>query len=232
MGVLRSEEGIPLGRNPRLLGGIDEAGRGCLLGPLVVAGVSVTAGVARKFREMGVRDSKKLSPSKREALYPEILRIAQNVHWVGISPDEIDEVVVNGKRLRKLNYLEAVYFARVIDALGAPKVTVDASDVIPQRFRDDIVANLRNRCQVTALHKADRNFPVVSAASIIAKVERDRAVARLREEHGDFGSGYPSDPMTRAFFVDRMGRGEPLPGYVRKSWKTWLNLEQVLMESF
>lgn len=223
---------MPLSRAHKLLGGLDEAGRGCLLGPLVVAGVSVTAAGARKFKEMGVRDSKKLSPSRREALYPEILRVAQKVHWVGISPDEIDEVVVKGKRLRKLNYLEAVYFAKVIDALGAPKVTVDASDVIPDRFRDDIVANLGKHCDVTALHKADMNFPVVSAASIVAKVERDRAVARLRDEHGDFGSGYPSDPMTRAFFVDRMGRGEPLPGYVRKSWKTWSNLEQTLIESF
>jgi len=198
----------------------------------VVAGVSVTAEGAREFREMGVRDSKMLSPSRREALYPEILRVAQRVHWVDISPDEIDEVVVRGRRLKKLNYLEAVYFAKVIDALGAPKVTVDASDVIPRRFRDDIVANLGKHCQVTALHKADRNFPVVSAASVIAKVERDRAVARLREEHGDFGSGYPSDPTTRAFFIDRMGRGEPLPSYVRKSWRTWLNLEQTLMDSF
>jgi len=221
-----------LSRAPRLLGGIDEAGRGCLLGPLVVAGVSVTAAGARRFRKMGVKDSKKLSASQREALYPEILRVAKRVHWIGISPDEIDEVVVNGKRLRKLNYLEAVYFAKVIDALDASKVTVDASDVIPERFRDDIVANLGKRCDVIAFHKADRNFPVVSAASIIAKVERDRAVARLREEHGDFGSGYPSDPMTRAFFIDRMGRGEPLPGFVRKSWKTWLRLEQTLIDSF
>ena len=158
--------------------------------------------------------------------------MAEHVHWAWIPPREIDQVVLTGRKLRKLNYLEAVYFAKVIDELGAPKVTVDASDVIPERFRDDIVANLGNRCEVTALHKADRNFPVVSAASIIAKVERDRAVARLREEHGDFGSGYPSDPITRAFFVDRMGRGEPLPGYVRKSWKTWLNLEQTLIDCF
>jgi len=198
----------------------------------VVAGVSVTVSGARKLKEMGVKDSKKLSASKREALYPEILEVAERVHWVGISPDEIDHVVVHGKRLRKLNYLEAVYFARVIDTLDAPKVTVDASDVIPERFRDDIMANLGRRCEVTARHKADRDFPVVSAASIIAKVERDRAVARLRAEYGDFGSGYPSDPMTRAYFIDRMGRGEPLPGYVRRSWKTWSNLEQTLLDSF
>jgi len=211
---------------------LDEAGRGCLLGPLVIAGVSVTASGARKLRDMGVRDSKKLSPSRREALYPEIVRVAEKVNWLGITPDEIDEVVVRGKRLRKLNYLEAVYFAKVIDALGANRVTVDASDVVPGRFRDDIVANLGRRCDVAAFHKADRDFPVVSAASIIAKVERDRVVAKLREDHGDFGSGYPSDPTTRAFFVDMLGRGEALPGYVRKSWKTWLNLEQTLIDSF
>jgi len=154
------------------------------------------------------------------------------VRWLGISPGEIDEVVTRGIRLRKLNYLEAVYFARVIDALEARSVTVDASDVIPGRFRNDIVANLDKPCEVTAFHKADRNFPVVSAASIVAKVERDRAVALLREEHGDFGSGYPSDPTTRAFFAYRMKRGEPLPGYVRRSWKTWLNLEQTLIDAY
>ena len=215
-----------------MLGGLDEAGRGCLLGPLVVAGVSVTEAGARELREIGVRDSKMLSRSQREALYPEILSVARRAYWLGISPGEIDKVVLRGIRLRKLNYLEAVYFARVIDALGARRVTVDASDIIPGRFRDDILANLGTHCEVTALHKADRNFPVVSAASIIAKVERDRAVAKLREEHGDFGSGYPSDPLTRAFFRDRMKRGEPLPGYVRRSWKTWLNLEQTLINAF
>ena len=213
-------------------GGLDEAGRGCLLGPLVVAGVSVTEAGARKLREIGVRDSKKLSPSQRDALYPEILRVAKKVHWAGISPREIDGVVYRGIRLKKLNYLEAVYFARVIDALGVRRATVDASDIIPGRFRDDIVAHLRRPCEVTALHKADRDFPVVSAASIIAKVERDRAVALLRDEYGNFGSGYPSDPLTRAYFVEKMKRGEPLPGYVRRSWKTWLNLKQTLLDSF
>jgi ribonuclease HII len=213
-------------------GGVDEAGRGCLLGPLVVAGVSVTDAGVRTLREIGVKDSKQLSQSQREAFYPEIVRVARSVRWLGIPPGEIDHVVANGARLRKLNYLEAVYFARVIDALGAQKVTVDASDTLPGRFRKDIVANLRRPCEVSAFHKADRDFPTVSAASIIAKVERDRAVALLRDEHGDFGSGYPSDPRTRAFFVERMKKGEPLPGYVRRSWKTWARLGQESIDGF
>lgn len=198
----------------------------------MVAGVSIEASRISQLKGLGVRDSKTLSVKARESLYPQIINLAEHVQWTWISPGEIDRVVLTGRKLRKLNYLEAVYFARVIDGLAAETVTVDASDVIPRRFRDDIRANMSAKCKVVAAHKADRDFPVVSAASIIAKVERDRAVARLREEHGDFGSGYPSDPMTRAFFIDSMGRGEPLPGFVRKSWKTWLRLEQTLIDSF
>jgi ribonuclease HII len=196
---------------------------------LIVAGVSVPSASAGRLRELGVKDSKRLSPKQREALYPQIVKLSSQMHWVAIPPQEIDAVVTRGKKLRRLNYLEAVYFAKVIDKLGAQRVTVDASDVIPGRFRDDIVANLSAKCRVTAHHKADRDYPVVSAASIIAKVQRDRAVDLLREAHGDFGSGYPSDPATRSYFVERMKKGEPLPDYVRKSWKTWLRLEQTLL---
>lgn len=215
-----------------LIGGVDESGRGCVLGPLVVAGVSVTAEGLRELKDIGVKDSKLLSAKRRESLFPKIMKIASHVHWTGIPPREIDNVVLNGRRLRKLNYLEAVYFARVIDKLEAQKVTVDASDVIPKRFRDDIRGNMSSTCRITALHKADRNFPIVSAASIIAKVIRDREVERLREADGDFGSGYPSDPVTRTFFAEKMRRGEPFPDYVRRSWKTWERIEQTLLDSF
>jgi ribonuclease HII len=116
--------------------------------------------------------------------------------------------------------------------LGATKVTVDASDVLPARFGRDISKNLATKCMIVSRHKADRRYPIVSAASIVAKIHRDREVELLRREHGDFGSGYPSDPVTRAFFTERIKRGEPLPDYVRKSWKTWLNIEQTLLTSF
>lgn len=212
-----------------LVGGADEAGRGCIVGPLVVAGVSATRSGVRVLKELGVRDSKKLTPRQRETLYPEILKVCSRAYWAHIEPAEIDHVVMTGKKFRKLNYLEAIYFAKVIDQLDAHRVTVDASDSVPKRFQDNICDHLKTPCSVTALHKADRDYPVVSAASIIAKVERDRQVERLRRRHGDFGSGYPSDPSTRIFFIERMRRGEPLPGYVRRSWKTWSRLEQTLL---
>jgi ribonuclease HII len=181
---------------------------------------------------LGVRDSKKLTAKRRESLFSEIFKAAENVYWAYIPPEEIDRTVTYGKRLRKLNYLEAVYFARVIDKLGANRVTVDASDVIPARFGRDISLNLTADCKVLARHKADRDYPLVSAASIVAKVLRDREVEELRGVHGDFGSGYPSDPVTRSFFTEWMRRGDPLPPYVRKSWKTWLNIEQTLIDAF
>ena len=211
---------------------MDEAGRGCIVGPLVVAGASVTRSGVRELKELGVRDSKRLSPRQRETLYAEILKVCSRVHWMHIEPVEIDTVVRTGKKFRKLNYLEALYFAKVIDQLDAGRVTVDACDSVPKRFEENICDNLKTRCGVNALHKADRDYPVVSAASIIAKVERDREVEKLRRKHGDFGSGYPSDPSTRIFFIERMRRGEPLPEYVRKSWKTWDRLRQSLLAPF
>ncbi|MDG6988394.1 MAG: ribonuclease HII [Nitrososphaerota archaeon] len=194
---------------------------GCLLGPLVVAGISIERSKVRKLKEIGVKDSKLLSAARRDELYPQIRELAEHVHWVGIPPREIDEVVTTGRRLRKLNYLEAIYFARVIAHLGAEKVTVDASDAVADRFGRDISANLAAKVKIASLHKADMNFPIVSAASIVAKVERDRQVELLKQVHGDFGSGYPSDPVTTDFFTRWLARGAPLPLYVRKSWKTW-----------
>jgi len=212
-----------------LLGGIDESGRGCLVGDLVVAGVSVRRDRVPVLKEMGVRDSKLLSPKRRESLFEEIVKVSERVCSTRIPPHEIDAVVSAGVKYYRLNYLEALYFARVADQLGASHVTVDASDTSPERFRNTISGSMKSRCRVSAFHKADRNFPVVSAASVIAKVERDRAVEILREEFGDFGSGYPSDPRTRAFFSELMGRKEGLPRFVRRSWKTLERLEQTLL---
>jgi ribonuclease HII len=212
-----------------LLGGIDEAGRGCLVGDLVVAGVSANRKGIGLLKELGVRDSKMLSPKRRDSLYGEILKVSGRVCSARIHPEEIDAVVSNGKRYRKLNYLEAVYFAKVADQLGASHVTVDASDTSTERFRSTVAGKMQTRCTVVAYHKADRNFPVVSAASVVAKVERDRAVEQLRETYGDFGSGYPSDRRTRDFFTEMMRKREGLPDCVRKSWKTLERLEQTLL---
>jgi ribonuclease HII len=204
--------------------------RGCIVGPLVVAGVAVRRPTIEKLRDLGVRDSKQLTPAKREELHEGIMKLASKVGCMHIPPREIDVVVSTGKKLRRLNYLEAVYFAEVIDSLGASKVVVDAADVVPERFRVDIVERLRFNCSVVSKHKADSTDPVVSAASIIAKVERDRAVEELRRLHGDFGTGYPSDEDTIDFLRDWIQRKGSKPNFTRKSWKTWHRIAQLRLQ--
>jgi len=134
--------------------------------------VSADEDGTQELKEVGVRDSKKLSPHRRETLYAEILKISARVHWVAIPPDEIDTIVLTGRKYRKLNFLEGLYFARVIDELGASVVTVDASDSVPSRFKEVILSSLKTTCDVRAFHKADRDYPLVSAASIIARAMR------------------------------------------------------------
>src|SRR5580658_10326051 len=111
-----------------LLGGVDEAGRGCVLGPLAVAGVSVDSERLQELAELGVKDSKLLSPGQRDALYPEILRVCRGVEVSRIPPKMIDRYVSRGKKYRRLNYLETIHMAKVIDVLGVEEVFVDAPD--------------------------------------------------------------------------------------------------------
>jgi ribonuclease HII len=202
-----------------LVAGVDDAGRGCAIGPLVIAGVLMNENDLSKLAELGVKDSKLLSPHRREVLAPEIKRIAKDYNIVKLSPRQIDDVVLNGRKLRRLNWLEAQTMAKVIEALKPDKAYVDASDVLEERFGRDILDSLSFRIPIISEHKADRTYPIVSAASIIAKVERDREVAELAKAHGDFGSGYPSDPRTMDFLRSCLKKMEEYPDFVRRSWK-------------
>lgn len=203
------------------VGGIDEAGRGSVIGPLVVAGVCASAEALKEFEELGVKDSKLLSAKKRVSLYGEIVRLSRAVAFAFIEPREIDYFVWFGSRRRKLNFLEAVHMARLIPRLEAEEVFIDAPDTSPAKFAKELTGMLDSCPPIVARHRADRDYVVVSAASVVAKVERDRAVERLREDHGDFGSGYPSDPQTISYLREWVVREGERPGFSRKSWKTW-----------
>jgi ribonuclease HII len=203
-----------------LIAGVDEAGRGPVLGPLVVAGVMFDEKDLPKLEELGVKDSKRLSSQKREALYPQIKELAIIYHTVWLSPAEIDRVVESKRRLHKLNRLEAQAMAKVVTVLKPDTVYVDASDIIPERFAEHIAENLAFTPQIVCEHKADANYPIVSAASIIAKVERDRAILKLQQKHGNMGSVYPSDPNTTKFLKNWIKKFGDYPDFVRKSWKT------------
>jgi len=203
-----------------LVSGVDEAGRGSVIGPLVIAGVSLEEKDLPKLVDIGVKDSKLLSPQKRETLAKQIRELALNCHVVSLSPVEIDRVVETGKRLHRLNRFEAQAMARVITILKPELVYVDAADVLADRFGEHIAENLDFKLKIVSEHKADITYPIVSAASIIAKVERDRAISHLQKKHGNMGCGYPSDSSTIKFLGDWIRKFGSYPDFVRKSWKT------------
>jgi ribonuclease HII len=202
-----------------LVAGVDEAGRGCVIGPLVVAGVMVKAENLPFLSELGVKDSKLLTAKKREDFYPEIIRLAENYQIIKVLPLEIDKAVESARRLHKLNRLEAQTMAQIIEALKPDEAYVDAADTVENRFGNHIKECLKIKTKIISKHKADRIYPVVSAASIIAKIERDREIASLKVEYGDFGSGYLTDGKTMDFLRRLLEKNDDYPSFVRKSWK-------------
>ncbi len=196
-----------------LICGVDDAGRGSLLGPLVIAGVSLQRSKIRKLSKMGIRDSKKLTPAARERLYKKIIEFADDYYIARINPKTID---LNVKK-HQLNSLEAKYMAKVITKLQPSISYVDSCDVNPKRFGREI-DKMAKRGKIRSYHHADSRFVIVSAASILAKVNRDKAVAKLRKEH-DLGSGYPSDKKTINYVSNFISKNKVIPSFVRKSWK-------------
>ncbi len=202
-----------------LIAGVDDAGRGPVIGPLVIAGVLIRDDQIDALKKLGVKDSKLLSSQRREKLAEEIKKLALKYEIIELSPAEIDKVVKNGRKFHKLNLLEAQTMAEVIKRLKPETAYVDASDVDAQRFASNIKEMLPFSIAIVSEHKADATYPVVSAASILAKVRRDEVVAQLREKHGDFGSGYVTDPKTVSFLASWMKLYGSYPDFVRKSWK-------------
>jgi ribonuclease HII len=203
-----------------LISGVDEAGRGPVIGPLVIAGVSIEENDLLKLVNIGVKDSKLLSRQRRETLALRIRELALKCQIVFLSPAEIDRVVESKRKLYKLNRLEAKAMARVISVLKPDVVYVDASDILPDRFREHITENLSFNPEIICEHKADVKYPIVSAASIIAKVERDKVISQLQKKYGNIGCGYPTDSNTIKFLEVWIRKFGVYPDFVRKSWKT------------
>ena len=208
------------------IAGVDDAGRGPIIGPLVIAGVLVEEKDLPTLQSLGVKDSKLLSPHRREQLAVEIRKIAIRWHIIALPPERIDDIVTNGKKLHKLNRLEAHTMAEVIAVLQPDIAYVDASDVLADRFGKHIEERLPFKIKIVSEHKADRNYVAVSAASILAKVERDRIIAELARQYGDMGSGYVTDPRTISFLEDWVRKHGSYPDFVRKSWKPAKKLKE------
>jgi ribonuclease HII len=205
----------------KLVAGIDEAGRGPVIGPLVLAGVVVREDQIQNLVDMGARDSKKLTPKRRAELAPIIEDTATRFLYMEVTPEEIDDRINRGITL---NQIEAKKIVFMINQLHPDKVYVDCPDVNPERFTQWLRNGVRlKEVEIAALHYADESIPVVSAASIIAKVRRDTRIKELSEKLGEIGSGYPSDPKTKLYLkkvLKRKGRLKQTPLSFRQSWET------------
>ncbi len=193
--------------------GIDEAGRGPVIGPLVVCGVTIEEEKLEKLERLKLKDSKSLTPGRRKVMARRINKIAQ-CHTVHIQARDIDNL--RAKDIN-LNEIEKIAIKKVIAVSNPDMAYIDCLDIKPQRFCKEM-ENFRNDLKVIAEHKAEDKYPIVAAASIVAKVERDIEIEKIRKEYRDVGSGYPSDPKTIAFL--KRFSYENLPQFVRKSWAT------------
>ncbi len=208
--------------------GVDEAGRGPVIGPLVVCSVAMPKNDVNLLVENGVRDSKDLSPKKRQHIKEWFLRNCDEKGWsfslVHCQPKRIDSAVIN----KGLNILEGKLFAESINQLNLESRTMvniicDACDVDEQRFSRRISQLIDGwpwrKSQISSYHKADENYPIVGMASILAKQARDEAIKSIESEVGfPIGSGYPSDKIT----IDAVRKmiDEKPHDQLRWSWST------------
>jgi ribonuclease HII len=200
-----------------LIAGIDEAGRGPPIGPMVMAGVKIKEEDEKKLKRIGVKDSKLLTKEKREELFDKIIEIAEAYSIVVIPAEAIDKALLSDSH--NLNWLEADHMLEIIHTLEPEKVYLDSpSNNIPN-FTLYLSQRLKIKTELVVEHKADLNYPVVAAGSILAKVTRDREIEEIKKKYDvHFGSGYASDPRTIEFIRKYYDK---FPEIFRKTWASY-----------
>jgi ribonuclease HII len=207
-----------------LILGIDDAGRGPVIGPMVLAGCVLEGDVEKEFRTSGIKDSKQLTQKRREFLEKLIKEKAKAFEVLVFHSEEIDSREENGMNL---NDLEAVACAEIINRLNDGrskiKVIIDCPSVSINKWRDYLKTKVKNlsNLEISCEHKADQNHICVSAASILAKCVREKEMEKLKEKYGqEIGSGYCSDPLT-CKFLEKYADKYKDNGIFRKTWRTW-----------
>lgn len=207
-----------------------QAGRGALIGPMVIACVCIEEEDEEKLRAIGVKDSKALTPKKREELANHIEKIAKDIIVLRIPACKIFSYKEEHKI--KLDELEALKIAQIIEMVDAKRFYIDSlGDVNGKegKFEKSIRKNLKKNVELIVENYADETYPVVSAASIIAKVERDKEIEKLKKEvNFDFGVGYSHDERTIKFLEKIFLEYDKKPNFVRWHWDTVENIAERL----
>ncbi len=202
--------------------GIDEAGRGCVIGPMVFCGVLCHDEDSAKLLKMGVKDSKELSRSRREELAEKIREMACDYTVIEITPSEIDSENIN-----KLGMDKTIEIISKHEP-GRVYLDVPVSGNGIARYNGKVKGHFKDiPLEVVGENNADKKYPVVGAASIIAKVHRDKVINEIKQSYEDFGSGYPSDRKTVDFLKRYYDTNGEFPkDIIRTKWKTLDNIRQ------
>jgi len=207
-----------------LILGIDDAGRGPVIGPMILAGCLIDEKTRKEFKKIGIVDSKKLTAKRRRYFEKIIKEKAINYSVVLATPEEITS---KNKVGTKLNEVEALLCAKIINKLNTGKekikIFVDCPSVSISKWDDYLRTHIKNlsNLEVSCEHKADQNHVSASAASILAKCKREREMSKLKEKYGEeIGSGYTSDPSTQKF-LKKYAKKYEKEGIFRKTWITW-----------
>ncbi|MGV8171737.1 MAG: ribonuclease HII [Candidatus Woesearchaeota archaeon] len=214
----------------KFIAGIDEAGRGPLIGPLVIAVAAIVENKEEELRVLGVKDSKLLTERQREDILKELIKI---IHYelVMIQPSEIDEALASPNT--NLNWLEADHGAALLNKLNVKleenisKCIIDCPSNNVKAFTAYVQEKVDDKdIKLQIEHKADLNYLIVGAASIIAKVTREKELEKIKKKLKiDFGSGYPSDPKTKEF-VEKHHSDKEYSQLFRKSWETYRKISR------
>lgn len=170
----------------------------------------------KKLLDLKVKDSKLLSPKEREILFGKIIEITDKYRIIITNPNEIDKAVYGNDGLN-LNRLEAKICVEIINDLNPDKVIIDTPSNNIEAYKKFVLRFIAKKDIITLFeHKADFNYPIVSAASILAKVTRDNEIANIKKKiNYDFGSGYMTDIKTVKFLEQHFKEHSDI---FRKSW--------------
>ncbi|QEE14465.1 ribonuclease HII [Promethearchaeum syntrophicum] len=209
-----------------LIAGLDEAGRGPVIGSLVIGCVIFNEKDLPILDDIGVDDSKKITSKRREILAKKIKSHAVSYDILEITAKDINALHKKGLTL---NEIEEISFAKLINGIKPQPdiIYLDAADVIEDRFGKTIGSMLRFKPKkIISKHRGDAIFKIVGAASILAKTKRDQIIEEYKKEYGNIGSGYPSDPYTKKFLKSYYYSNQKFPPIVRTWWKTAENIKK------
>lgn len=220
---------IEMSNQDDIIVGIDEAGRGPVIGPLVICAYALPRKDLELLKKHRVKDSKTLSKRRRFELYAILISIAADYQTKHLSAAEIDELRKN----HTLNVIEQKMMLKLAKKIKQTpaEIYIDAADVNEKRF-GKVFETEFPKAKIISKHKADILYPIVSAASIIAKNQRDDEIAKLSEKIGEnIGSGYPADPITKKFLNNYYRKHKKFPPCVRESWDTAKKIKKELSET-